>query len=58
VVDTSFGEGFEEGRMTGLEEGKYHEKLSIARNLLSLGFSMEQIAQATGLSLQQVENLH
>jgi predicted transposase/invertase (TIGR01784 family) len=82
VVDTSFGEGFEEGRMTGLEEGKqmgleegkqmgleegkqmgleegkYHEKLSIARNLLSLGFSVEQIAQATGLSLQQVENLH
>jgi predicted transposase/invertase (TIGR01784 family) len=50
--------GLEEGKQMGLEEGKYHEKLSIARNLLSLGFSMEQIAQATGLSLQQVENLH
>jgi predicted transposase/invertase (TIGR01784 family) len=45
--------GLEEGRVQGREE----EKMEIASNLHSLGFSTEQIVQATGLSVKEVEEL-
>ena len=69
VVDTSFGEGYFEGKMEGeaiglekgetigLEKGKIEEKLEIARNLLSLGLPVSQIALATGLSASEIEGL-
>ena len=46
-------EGILEGRLEGRQEGK----LEIARNLLKMGMSSDQISQATGLSLIEVENL-
>ena len=39
-------------------EGKQEQALSTARNMLVMGLlSREQIAQATGLSLEEVEKL-
>lgn len=38
-------------------EGRMEEKLEVAKNLKQLGISMDAIAQATGLSLEEIEHL-
>lgn len=50
-------EGLKEGRAQGREEGRVEERLSIARNLKSLGLGAEQIIEATGLTEQQIKEL-
>ena len=47
----------EEGRMEGRAEGQREALLQTAHNLLSMGLQAETIAQATGLSMQEVENI-
>ena len=42
---------------TGREEGRMEEKRSIARNLKSMGLSCQQISQASGLTLEEIEQL-
>ena len=49
--------GLEEGRAAGRAEGLAEGKLSVALNLKSMGLPAEQIMQATGLTLEQIENL-
>ena len=39
----------------GRQEGKLEGKLETAKNLLKLGLSIENITQATGLTVQEVE---
>lgn len=46
-------EGLEEGRIEGQEESK----ILIAKNLLKMNFTYEQISQATNLSLEQIKKL-
>lgn len=46
-----------EGRMEGQMEGRMEERLSNARNLKKMGVSPEIIAQATGLSMEEVAKL-
>jgi predicted transposase/invertase (TIGR01784 family) len=41
----------------GWEEGREEGKLEVARNLLALGLPAEQVVQATGLSIEEVEDL-
>ena len=54
-------EGLEKGRAEGLEKGlekgRSEEKLEIAKNLKSMGLSLEAIKQATGLSTEEIEKL-
>ena len=50
-------EGLAEGRAEGLEQGRMEERLSTARNLKKLGIASDTIAQATGLSLEEIEKL-
>lgn len=50
-------EGRMEGRMEGRAEGRMEEKLEVAKNLKQLGISTDAIAQATGLSLEEIEHL-
>ncbi|MBE9038062.1 Rpn family recombination-promoting nuclease/putative transposase [aff. Roholtiella sp. LEGE 12411] len=47
-------EGKEEGKLEGKEEGKLEGKLETIPQLLALGLSIEQIAQALGLDEQVV----
>ena len=51
--DAGFAEGREAGRAAGLAEGK----LAIARKLLASGMSGEQVAEFTGLTTEQLEEL-
>ena len=50
-------EGLAEGRAEGLAEGRAEEKLENARQFKALGVDDEVIAQATGLSLEEVRSL-
>jgi predicted transposase/invertase (TIGR01784 family) len=45
------------GREEGREEGAMTERLSLARNLLRMNFPAEKIAEATGLSLEEIQSL-
>lgn len=48
-------QGLAEGKAEGLAEGKAKEKTATAKRLLSMGLSVEDIAKATSLSVEQVE---
>ena len=50
----SYVEGMEKGRA----EGALSKGLEVARNLLSMGMSWSQIMQATGLTEEQLKQLH
>lgn len=50
-------EGLEKGLQQGLQQGRNERALEIAANLKALGFNIEQISEATGLSLDVIESL-
>ena len=51
-------DALEEGRKEGEKRGREETRMETARNLLAIGLlSHDQIAQATGLSLTDVEQL-
>ena len=43
-----------DGKREGIEQGQLEAKFQTARNLLNMGLSIEQIAQATGLDIEEV----
>ena len=49
VIKTAFDKGWKEGRTAGIEE--------TARKMKSKGFSVEDIAEVTGLSIEEIEAL-
>ena len=49
--------GLAEGKSLGLAEGSRQKALETAHNLLVIGLSIENIAKATGLTVQEVETL-
>jgi predicted transposase/invertase (TIGR01784 family) len=61
VLDTAHIEGFDEGKAQGLAEGEAKgeakRQAEIARNLKQLGVDSATIAQATGLSITEIEKL-
>lgn len=50
----SMEEGREEGRKEGVKEGR----ADVARNLLSIGMTLEDIAKVTGLEIHDIEQLN
>ncbi len=50
-------DGWKAGIVQGLAEGSHQKALETARNLCSMGLSIEKIAQATGLAVQEVEKI-
>ena len=55
--DVALLDSIRTGREEGREEGRMEEKRSIARNLKSMGLSFQQISQASGLTLEEIEQL-
>ena len=66
ISETQFSAGVERGKSLGLAEGKSlglaegsrQKALETAHNLLVIGLSIENIAKATGLTVQEVETLN
>ena len=50
-------EGLQEGRAEGRAEGEHNAKLATARKMLSKGFSVDSIADITGLSPSEIASL-
>ena len=50
-------EGRAEGRAEGLEEGEYSKAVAIAGNLLRAGMDHAQVAEYTGLPLEEIDRL-
>ena len=49
--------GMERGLEKGLERGAYETKLETARKLITRGYAPEDIADLSGLTLSQVQEL-
>ena len=50
-------EGIAKGKAEGKAEGRAEEKVEVAKNLLALGTDINIVCQATGLSLEEINNL-
>ena len=50
-------DGLEQGRAEGEARGRAEGRVETARNLLRMGLAPSQIAEATGLSLDEIEAL-
>lgn len=48
---------FEDGKIIGRAEGQAEEKRAVAQKLKSMGLSIEQIREATDLTLEEIEKL-
>lgn len=55
--EKGFNRGLAEGREDGREDGRAEEKVEIAANLIRLGIRLEQIAEATGLTIEKLNDL-
>jgi predicted transposase/invertase (TIGR01784 family) len=55
--EEGYQEGHEEGREVGRKEGEVIGFIKTARNLKAKGFSLNDIAEATGLPLREIEEL-
>ena len=53
ILNSERLEGIEEG----IESGKKEEKLEIAKKMLAMGMSIENIAKVTDLSIEEIQNL-
>ena len=45
------------GRREGIKEGRKEAKISVAKNLLTMGYSVSQVEEITELSEKEVEKL-
>lgn len=57
VLNTAKQEGLDEGRAEGRAEGQKEKALDVALNLKSMGLPVEMIAQATGLTAEEIEKI-
>ena len=55
--EIAFAEGIEKGIEQGFSEGSYKKALETAKNLLEMGFAIEAIVRATGLTQEEVESI-
>ena len=53
----TYSKGVEDGIEKGIEKGEINKAIEIAKNLLNIGLSVEQIEKSTGLSKEEIESL-
>ena len=56
-MELGMAKGKQEGLAEGMEKGMNQKALEIAKNMLAMGLSAEQVAKATQLSLEIIKNL-
>lgn len=56
-IEEGLAQGIKEGLAKGREEGRIEQNKATARKLKSLGVSVETIAEATGMSAEEINNL-
>ena len=53
----AYEDGVEKGISQGIQQGSQQAKIETAKNFISMGLSVEQVAQGTGLSIETVKSL-
>lgn len=56
-IQQGIQQGIRQGKSLGIAEGSRQAKLETAKKLLNFGLSIENIAEATGLSQREIANL-
>ena len=56
-IEKGRAEGIEKGRAEGIEKGRAEEKIAMAENFLTMGLSIEMVAQGTGLPIEDIAAL-
>ena len=56
-IQRGLEQGIQRGKQEGFKEGLHQKAVETAKNLLTIGLSMEDIAKATGLSREEVGGL-
>ncbi|NEP15212.1 MAG: hypothetical protein F6K14_34595, partial [Symploca sp. SIO2C1] len=56
-IEEGIKQGIEEGKQQGIEQGKQQEKVNVARTFKQKGIDIETIAEATGLTREEIEEL-
>ncbi|WP_424100513.1 hypothetical protein [Moorena producens] len=57
VTQTLIQEGIEQGIEEGRQEGRQEEKQQIAKQMKTAGLPAQDIAQYTGLSMDEIDRL-
>ena len=52
-----YKEGVSDGISQGISQGEHQKAIETAKKFLTMGISIEQVAQGTGLSLETIENI-
>jgi len=56
-IEEGIKQGIEQGKQQGIKQGKQQEKVNIARTFKQRGIDIETIAEATGLTRTEIEEL-
>ena len=56
-LQQGISQGITQGISQGIKQGAYEKAVETAKNLISMGLSIEQIAKGTGLSLEVIQTL-
>ena len=57
AFNDGFSAGEERGISLGITQGAYQKAVETAKKFLSMGLSVEQVADGTGLSIEEIEKL-
>ncbi len=52
-----YEEGFDKGREAGLQQGAHQKALETAKKLIARGYELEDIADLSGLTISQIQEL-
>ena len=47
--------GYKEGVSDGISQGEHQKAIETAKKFLAMGISIEQVAQGTGLSIEEIK---
>ena len=56
-IEYAQDEGYKQGRKDGITEGEENKSIEIAKNLLTKQMNIKDIADVTGLSIEEIEKL-
>ena len=56
-IEVQQEEAFQKGVSQGISQGEHQAKIETAKKFLTMGISIEQVSQGTGLSVDEITKL-